>query len=99
MAGIRWRMSVNIFFAAELCCRIDLHRIDAARRAMLHKDDSFRCKVVQWAISDARKSLAEIRSDPPNLYLRRPPAHCHTADRARWMIGTLNLKGFPMRKY
>jgi hypothetical protein len=35
------------------------------------KDHSYRYKVVRWAISAARKSLAEIQSELPDLYLRK----------------------------
>lgn len=34
-------------------------------------DHSCRRKVVRWAISDARKQLAEIQSDRPDLYIRK----------------------------
>ncbi|RUW37693.1 hypothetical protein [Mesorhizobium sp. M1E.F.Ca.ET.041.01.1.1] len=34
-------------------------------------DHGHRHKVARWAISDARKTLAEVRSDLPDLHLRQ----------------------------
>lgn len=38
---------------------------------VIAKDHSYRRKVVRWAISDARKQLAEVQSDWPGLYIRK----------------------------
>lgn len=35
------------------------------------RDHGHRYKVSRWAISDARKTLAELQSDLPDLYLRK----------------------------
>jgi hypothetical protein len=39
--------------------------------SMIVTDHGHRRKVVQWAIKDARKHLAEVQKDLPGLYLRK----------------------------